>query len=375
MILNRRTFVATAAASALLTPRRAAAMQTPLGAPIRLQDRRVLMECAFADGQRWPFVIDTGGAYGLIRTDLARSLGLRRLGAQRLRLRVGNRPYDIYEARDFLLGGVIRQQAITFAAVDDIFPPEQAGSLPAGILTEMPSELAMRRGQWRIWPDGGPDRDGWTVYTDAIREAAVASGSPLLYADVAVGGATIRVGLDTGMPVNNYLYGAAATRAGLTTSARWAPAPPDGNGRVVRAAIGMAGIVTSDALVTVVDGPEWSEFPNGIMGLGLLQRYDIATDPATRTTYLRPNGQAAAPLQYNRFGAWIDRRGEEIVLRTVAPGSPAEQAGLRSGDRITGIRFEDMLSQIYQPAGSSLSFSVRSNGGMRAMTVMLTDYL
>jgi hypothetical protein len=375
MELSRRTFMATAAAAAALQPTRLVGAQAPLGAPVRITDRRVLMDCTFANGQRWPFVIDTGGAFGLIRSDVARAMGLRNIDEQRLLLRTGNRSYPIFEAREFLLGGVIRQGSITFAGVDGIFPPDQAGSLPAGILTELPAELALGRGEWRLWPDGAPDRAGWTAYADAIREAELPSGSPMLMADVVAGGTTIRVGLDTGMPSNNYLYGRAAERAGLTATDRWAPAPPMGRGRVVRAPLTMAGYTAQDALVTVVETAEWREFPNGIMGLGLLQSYDIATDPPRAITYLRPNGRPAVPMSYNRFGAWIGRRGDDIVLETIGPGSPADQAGLRRGDRITGISFADMVSRMYGRAGEEIAFTLLTRTGRRPMTVRLADYL
>lgn len=374
MHINRRTFLASATAATLLTPTRLSA-QLPLGAPVRVQDGRVLMDCAFANGRRFPFVIDTGGTLGLIRADLVRAMDMRRIGAQRLRLRTGYRPYDIYEAREFLLGGVIRQASITFAAVEGIFPPDHAGSLPAGILTELPSELALGRGEWRLWPDGAPARAGWTAYADAIREAVVPSGSPLLHADVVVGGATIRVGLDTGMPSNNYLYGHAAAQAGLAVPERWAPAPPNGTGRVVRAPITMAGREMRDSLITLVDDPEWAEFPNGIMGLSLLQCFDIATDPARRTTYIRPNDRPAMPMRYNRFGTWLDRRGDDIVVAVVGPGSPADLAGIRRGDRLSGMGFADMIERMSRPAGETLSFTHHGRAGRRDMTVVLADYL
>lgn len=375
MRLDRRGFLAAAGSSALLAPSLVRANGAPLAVPIRLQDGRVLIDCSIGSNGPWPFVIDTGGTLGLMRNDLVRSLGLRREGQQRLQLRAGRQAYGIYRATDVLFGGVVRQSLVTFAGVDDVFPANHAGSLPAGIITELPSELALAEGVWRLWPDGAPQRSGWAASTDAIREANNPLGSPLLYADVQINGRPLRVGLDTGMPASNYVYRAAAEAAGIRQPDIWAPAPPNGTGRVVRASLEVAGQTIPDALVTLVDQPEWAEFRNGILGLGILQRFDIATDPASRTVYLRANGNGGDSERYNRFGAWLDRRGDSVVLGTIGPGSPAQLAGLASGDRVIGTSFAAMLEAIYQPAGTQLPLTVEGRNGRRQLVVTLADYL
>ena len=375
MRLDRRDFLAAAGAGALFAPSLVRADGAALAAPIRLQDGRVLIDCTIGTNGPWPFVIDTGGTLGLMRNDLVRSLGLRREGLQRLQLRVGRQAYGIYQARDVLFGGVVPQSRVTFAGVDNVFPAHHAGSLPAGIITELPSELALAEGVWRLWPDGAPQRSGWTAHTDAIREANNPLGSPLLYADARINGRQLRVGLDTGIPVSNYVYRAAAEAAGIWQADVWAPAPPNGTGRVVRANMEIAGLAIPDALVTLVDQPEWAEFQNGILGLGILQRYDIATDPGSRTVYLRANGNGGIRDRYNRFGAWLERRGDDVVLGTIGPGSPAQLAGLQTGDRVIGISFAAMLDAIYQPAGTQLSLRVEGRGGRRDLAITLADYL
>lgn len=375
MRLDRRDFLAATGAGALFAPSLVRADGGALAAPIRLQDGRVLIDCTIGTNGPWPFVIDTGGTLGLMRNDLVRSLRLRKQGQQRLQLRVGAQPYGIYEASDMRLGGVVPQSRVTFAGVDNIFPANHAGSLAAGIITELPSELALAEGVWRLWPDGAPERGGWTANTDAIREANNPLGSPLLYADARINGRQLRVGLDTGIPLSNYVYRAAAEAAGIGQANIWAPAPPNGTGRVVRANIEVAGLAIPDALVTLVDQPEWAEFQNGILGMGILRRFDIATDPSSRTVYLRANGNGGIRDRYNRFGAWIERRGDEIVLGTIGPGSPAQLAGLQAGDRVIGISFATMLDAIYQPAGTRLPLRVDGRGGRRELVVTLADYL
>lgn len=375
MRLDRRDFLAAAGASALFAPSLARASDSPLAVPIRLQDGRVLIDCSIGGNGPWPFVIDTGGTLGLMRNDLVRSLRLRREGQQRLQLRVGREAYGIYRATDVLLGGVVRQSLVTFAGVDNVFPANHAGSFPAGLVTELPSELALAEGVWRLWPDGAPQRRGWVASSNAIREANNPLGSPLLYADIKINGHPSRVGLDTGMPASNYVYRAAAEAAGIRQADVWAPAPPNGTGRVVRASLEIAGQTIPDALVTLADQPEWAEFQNGILGLGVLQRFDIATDPGSRTVYLRGNGNGGSAERYNRFGAWLERRGDDVILGTIGPGSPAQLAGLMPGDRVIGMTFAALLEAIYQPAGTQLPLTVTGRAGQRQLVVTLADYL
>lgn len=375
MRLDRRDFLAAVGASALFAPSLARASDGPLAVPIRLQDGRVLIDCSIGGNGPWPFVIDTGGTLGLMRNDLVRSLRLRREGQQRLQLRVGREAYGIYRATDVLLGGVVRQSLVTFAGVDNVFPANHAGSFPAGLVTELPSELALAEGVWRLWPDGAPQRPGWVASSNAIREANNPLGSPLLYADIKINGHPLRVGLDTGMPASNYVYRAAAEAAGIRLADVWAPAPPNGTGRVVRASLEIAGQTIPDALVTLADQPEWAEFQNGIVGLGVLQRFDIATDPGSRTVYLRGNGNGGSAERYNRFGAWLERRGDDVILGTIGPGSPAQLAGLMPGDRVIGMTFAALLEAIYQPAGTQLPLTVTGRAGQRQFVVTLADYL
>jgi S1-C subfamily serine protease len=54
--------------------------------------------------------------------------------------------------------------------------------------------------------------------------------------------------------------------------------------------------------------------------------------------------QLISPDRYNAWLGFETEEGQDVVVGTVLPGSPAEQAGLRSGDRLLGIGNETIES-------------------------------
>lgn len=84
--------------------------------------------------------------------------------------------------------------------------------------------------------------------------------------------------------------------------------------------------------------------------------------------------------EYEGIGAYIDSSGDFLVIISPMPGSPAEKAGLRSGDEIIAIDGEDMTgidpSEVHKkvlgPAGSTLTITVRREGEAEPLTFTLT---
>ena len=66
----------------------------------------------------------------------------------------------------------------------------------------------------------------------------------------------------------------------------------------------------------------------------------------THSSYMDPETyqQASAPLEggYTGIGAWVDTSGDRLVIIAPMPDSPAEEAGLKSGDIVVGIDGEDV---------------------------------
>jgi carboxyl-terminal processing protease len=92
------------------------------------------------------------------------------------------------------------------------------------------------------------------------------------------------------------------------------------------------------------------------------------------TGYMNPDEyrQANIPLEgsYEGIGAWVDPDGEYLTIISPMPNSPAEEAGLESGDEIIAINGQDMtgvegnqvIRQVMGPAGSTVTLTVRREG-------------
>lgn len=101
---------------------------------------------------------------------------------------------------------------------------------------------------------------------------------------------------------------------------------------------------------------------------------DSLDDP--HTTYLEPEqyNELVTELQgeaeYEGIGAWVDTTSDYLTIISPMPGSPAEKAGLQTGDKIFAIDGEDMTGidaelvrkQVLGPAGSTVVLTILREG-------------
>jgi S1-C subfamily serine protease len=83
----------------------------------------------------------------------------------------------------------------------------------------------------------------------------------------------------------------------------------------------------------------------GNMGAGILGRFTVTFDYAHRTVSFVPNAHAGEPFIGDRTGLSLTQpeAGFFLVL-SVAPNSPAAEAGLKAGDRIVEIAGQNVAS-------------------------------
>ncbi|MGV3456962.1 hypothetical protein [Sphingomonas sp.] len=364
------------AAAAMLGGAARAQTATPVTVPIRLTDDRVLVEAMFGGGRAFLLALDTGGQMGLINNGIAETLNLNRIGSRRLNLAWGRTDYPIFQAKNVMLGGRLRLETLELGGVDRDLGDGAIGSLPAWVLTLADGELDFDAGVWRAHGAGLPALPGATRFEKGIAQKGATADRKFLFADAALNGRSFRFGLDTGMPSVMRIYRKTAEAAGLWNAPRWSPAAPQGKTRMVRVdRLELAGATVEGAVIQMRDDPDWDIFDAGIIGLPILRLFNIATSNRDGALFLKRNRQVRQPARYNRAGLWVDRAGSGMVAGVVGAGSPAEKAGIKAGDRLSGMRFEELIGQTSGPVGTVLPLTVGQGAAARQVSLVLEDYL
>lgn len=88
------------------------------------------------------------------------------------------------------------------------------------------------------------------------------------------------------------------------------------------------------------------------------------------TSYMDPDQYLQANMrmdeEYEGIGAWVDTNAEYLTIVSPMPGSPAEAAGLKPGDKVIAIDGEDMtgidgnlvIRRVLGPAGSTVHLTI-----------------
>lgn len=380
-MISRRNLLGGMAAATILPVgglRAAAAARPPVTIPIALEEGRVLVACGVAGQGPFFFAMDTGGVVGLIRDDLAKRLGLVKKTTASLGIGGEKRIYPIYDARDFIIGGSLRDEDVALAGTDRVsFGDDVSGSLAAGAMTAFDSELDFGKGEWRIYRDGITDRTGYVRLASEIRHHNLVNGSAYIFADVMLDGQSYRFLLDTGAPVAARLYGPASRKSGLWNDAKpWVPLAARGEhaSRLVRAGSLQIGDTRFDAPLVVVESGSAGryEIADGYIGLPLLRRLNLASDVKAGIMWVRPNQLPPVPDRYAMSGIWIDRKGEGIMVGQVGRGSPGEKAGVQVGDEIVGERFGPLIGKLDGRRSGAVAVPLSLRRGGRALQVTVT---
>ena len=100
--------------------------------------------------------------------------------------------------------------------------------------------------------------------------------------------------------------------------------------------------------------------------------------------FMDPNeyDQANIPLEgaYEGIGAWVDTEAEYLTIIAPMSGSPAEAAGLESGDQVIAVDGQDMtgvpaqlvIRRVMGPEGTTVVLTIRREGVAEAFDVEVT---
>jgi hypothetical protein len=116
-----------------------------------------------------------------------------------------------------------------------------------------------------------------------------------------------------------------------------------------------------------------------MIGLGLLSRFNLIFDYDRRKLYIEPDNNFGEPFEYNMTGLTM-RRGynEHLDIIGVHPDSPAGEAGLKEGDRVTHINGKSALEidlfemrSLFIQNGKSVNLTVWRNGDSMEVSLLL----
>ena len=125
---------------------------------------------------------------------------------------------------------------------------------------------------------------------------------------------------------------------------------------------------------------------NGIIGNQILSRFDLTLNYATKTLYLKPNDSYDEDFQVDRSGIILIASGPNLndyFIQDVLPQSPADVAGLQSGDEIltiNGIHVSlfsmGWLARRFQgKIGKKIRLKIRRDGEKIRKEIFLADLI
>lgn len=385
MMISRRNLVAGLGVAAIWPGRALAVERRMVKASIALEENRVLVAVGMGGQGPYIFMIDTGGVVSLVHDSLARTLKLPIIGHSALGGVGRDDIYPIYLAKDFVIGGAMRQANVALVGAGALrYGRDVEGTLAAGIVTAADTELDFDAGELRLYPGGRGARPGYTRIASSIRRlGSRTEESPYIFADIAVNGQNFDCLLDTGAPRVLTLSANASRRGRLWDDGRpYAPFRPSGVGgegmisRLVRVdALSLGGLTIDRPLVALNPaGSSVSSVGDGIGGLGLIRRFNLSIDAHARCLWVQPSRQPAVPDHYGLSGLWFDRKGDVAEVAAVGTGSPAAAAGMRVGDRVAGA-WQETIAAISRGPGTPVTLDVERDGTKRSVSFTLHPFL
>ncbi len=364
---------------------RAATAIPPVGqlfVPLAFDDKRIWLSVMIAT-ETLPFTLDTGGDTNTIRDDVAKRLRLSDTG-ERNRAVITTEGVQMARrvaASNVVIGGVVRQPRMLFLTgrVDEPYTAESSVGSIAGLLTTCDCDLRFgdTRGGLTLWPDGRQGvAPGTLLPGSAIRKEFSVASSPALIVTALIDGNPYRLKVDSRVGTPLVLYPKGTRRSGLWKAPKWAPS---GRGRLVRATrvqLGPLALKRPHVMLLEPSGAMPGEI-DGLIGLPLLTLLDWSLDIVADKVSVSRNARRPSWLGYRMAGIWVNRaKDETLTVSIVGPGSPAEAAGLRAGDRIiTSAKFPEFIESLDLPVGASLPMTIERDKVRRDVTLVMADYL
>ncbi len=161
------------------------------------------------------------------------------------------------------------------------------------------------------------------------------------------GGEPVVVGLDTGEGGALTVFGHYAQERGFLSRRPLSESKGGGVGgttisrTATLSSVTIAGYELKNVPVTIhqenVKGAFDTRRQAGNLGTGILGRFRVLFDYEHDALWLEPGPEFGAPLPRDRAGLGLELDGDQLVVRFVAPGSPAAAAGWQEGERVQAL--------------------------------------
>lgn len=349
-----------------------------------------------------PFLIDTGaGGFGILQ-DKAEELGLAKLDKVYGQAAIGRAHFSVY-AVDLVLGGAVRQDDTPIIGIPHL-PKPMLGLIPLPKLQVMGLDFDKREmllinrlpkameGYQALELEAGRGEFGSAnIMGGYATEQDARLGRdhrPVIGAEF--NGQAVKLMIDTGASGGLFLFPDYVKKQGLwDKSAKFMPMALGSvvgmsAGRAVRGErLKIGRIVFANPIVTLGD-PADSELDGtkevaGLIGMEFIRRLNFMFQPAQRRFWIKPNAAIADGYRYDRAGAEVEVVENAARVVRLAPGSPADRAGLRQDDKVTGWRGRDGIEglswALKGAPGSKVEIQVEREGQAQMVSVVLEELI
>jgi hypothetical protein len=312
-------------------------------------------------GRPYRFTLETGGSGFSVSARLARELGLAAAGTAQM---MGGGSVPTVHVDSLSIGGVQFRGLV--ASVTDRWAgqdPSFDGIISIPLFRQLLVTLDLPRSRLRLQRGALPEPDGHTILALALQDRGGRADLPLR-----IGGVEVPVVVDTRSAIPLLIPGSLAGQLRFSEApvpAGQATGPSVGTFQLQRARL-----ASDAALGAFTIRQPWlmlRDRPGALVGVPFIEQFVITLDLANgRARVVAANGETSGaidlpgavggggaagaqtpPRRYMGFGL-VPRRDGGKTVTAVAPGSSAEQAGLREGDEL--VEFNGVPAASIQPS-------------------------
>lgn len=298
----------------------------PLVVPFELAENGlIVVKASVAGSEPLPFVLDTASTASTLDPTVAKRLGLASGSA-------GTGKGAAVEAKLDVGGLSLPNHRFVLAAPRRVRSASIAGTLAAPFLENTcltidydAKTIAVTR------PGDTPPRLPLVVLPIVEHDGVPAVRATIMLDDGSLTDATLDV--DTGSTDSIVLYPAFVAKHPQLTAA--------GSKAVIgRVAVARFDFYKMHDWITAFPARGTGDPPaatDGRIGSGVLKRYEVVIDRRRKRVGLTPSELFHVPYDYEMTGMTLVESGGGFAVGEVFPGTPAEAAGLRPGDRVVGL--------------------------------------